>query len=439
MNAQTLYRTLWRWHFYAGLFVIPFIIILSLSGAVYLFKPQIERWEEQDFRNLPTTNSVTPSAQVAVSLGAHPQATFESYRLSLNPSDAALVSLKNKNRGKLDVFVSPQGKIVGTLDPHKRIAKITSEIHGELLADKPGSWAVELAASWAIVMILTGLYLWWPTGGALAGVIYPRLNAGKRLFWRDIHSVTGFWVSGLVLILLVTGMPWASVWGDAFKMVRENAGWVKSEQEWKTGAAKSEDAHAEHHAIVDASKNIALLDIIATNARAENLAFPVLIRPPGIKARFAKQASPDWVVKSEAQNRTLGMTHNYDAMTGTEISRTGFANKHIIDRVIGYGISWHEGQLFGWINQAIGVMTAVALITMSVSGFILWRRRKPIGTIGAPPLPDAAMTPKIITGIILLLACLLPLLAASLILLWVFERFILPHMPRTSRWLMVGA
>jgi len=28
MNAatQSLYRTLWRWHFYAGLFVIPFVL-----------------------------------------------------------------------------------------------------------------------------------------------------------------------------------------------------------------------------------------------------------------------------------------------------------------------------------------------------------------------------------------------------------------------------
>lgn len=30
-----LFRTVWRWHFYAGLLVIPTIVILSLSGIVY--------------------------------------------------------------------------------------------------------------------------------------------------------------------------------------------------------------------------------------------------------------------------------------------------------------------------------------------------------------------------------------------------------------------
>ena len=38
-----------------------------------------------------------------------------------------------------------------------------SSLHGELLIGKYGSWIVELAASWAVVMIVTGLFLWWPS------------------------------------------------------------------------------------------------------------------------------------------------------------------------------------------------------------------------------------------------------------------------------------
>src|SRR5581483_6690509 len=36
------YRTLWRWHFYAGLFVMPFLVILAITGTLYCFQPQIE-------------------------------------------------------------------------------------------------------------------------------------------------------------------------------------------------------------------------------------------------------------------------------------------------------------------------------------------------------------------------------------------------------------
>lgn len=41
-KQRPMYAAVWRWHFYAGIIFSPFLIILALSGAVYLFKPQIE-------------------------------------------------------------------------------------------------------------------------------------------------------------------------------------------------------------------------------------------------------------------------------------------------------------------------------------------------------------------------------------------------------------
>ncbi|WP_369056772.1 PepSY domain-containing protein, partial [Burkholderia gladioli] len=41
-SPQAGYRTLWRWHFYAGLFVMPFLVILAVTGTIYCFQPQIE-------------------------------------------------------------------------------------------------------------------------------------------------------------------------------------------------------------------------------------------------------------------------------------------------------------------------------------------------------------------------------------------------------------
>ncbi|GAB4424056.1 MAG: hypothetical protein OHK0015_02390 [Chloroflexi bacterium OHK40] len=40
--ASRLYRLIWRWHFYAGLFVVPFRLILAVTSIIYLFKPQID-------------------------------------------------------------------------------------------------------------------------------------------------------------------------------------------------------------------------------------------------------------------------------------------------------------------------------------------------------------------------------------------------------------
>jgi uncharacterized iron-regulated membrane protein len=95
-------------------------------------------------------------------------------------------------------------------------------LHGELLMGDRGSNLVELAACWTIVLLITGLFLWWPRNmKGLGGVLYPRLFGGSRMFWRDIHSVVGMWISFCAIFLLLTGLPWAKFWGDYFKQVRQ--------------------------------------------------------------------------------------------------------------------------------------------------------------------------------------------------------------------------
>ena len=134
--------------------------------------------------------------------------------------------------------------------------KVLFRLHGELLMGNRGSAVVELAASWAIIMIVTGLYLWWPRKAkTLAGIVYPRLAAGSRIFWCDIHAVTGFWISGLALFLLLSGLPWAKFWGDYFKNVRRLTGTAVVRQDWSNGqsanvnsqSAGASGEHSEHH------------------------------------------------------------------------------------------------------------------------------------------------------------------------------------------------
>ena len=66
-------RTLWRWHFLAGLFCLPFVAFLSLTGAVYLFKPQIDAWIDWQYDNLPTALSPYLTRDVQAALSAVPQ------------------------------------------------------------------------------------------------------------------------------------------------------------------------------------------------------------------------------------------------------------------------------------------------------------------------------------------------------------------------------
>jgi uncharacterized iron-regulated membrane protein len=439
MADSRLYRTIWRWHFYAGLFVVPMVLVLALTGSIYLFKPQLDRWEERDFRGLAAAGAVSPNTQAEAALAAVPGASLYAYRLPEHPGDAAMIHLGlPEGGGMLDVFVSPQGRVLGSLRPDGRLSETIKRLHGSLMIGELGDWLVELAASWAIVMIATGRYLWWPRGRGLAGVVWPRLRAGRRVLWRDLHAVTGFWVSGLALVLLLTGLPWAGVWGSAFAAARAELGLVSGPQNWKTGA---QAVHAEHdhaaimHAGPAQEQDLARLTLYVREAEARHLAFPVLVLPPGAPQTFGPPTGQVWTVKSEAQNRPLMETLSFDALTNQELSHERFADKHPIDRIVNYGIAWHEGQLFGLVNQLIGVLTAVMLATLGVSGFVMWRRRKPAGLLGAPPEPPESARLRTVAAIALGLALLLPLMALSLAAILVLERWVLARIPALAGWL----
>lgn len=427
-----LYRMLWRWHFYAGLVCIPFVIWLAVTGSIYLFRPQIDAWVDRDVAVLERTGA--PASQEAIAAAATaavPGSTLAGIMLPEQPDQAARVLVSDHGL-RTRVYVHPDTlAIIKTVEADSTWDRIIFKLHGELLIGPAGSVIVELAASWAIVMVVTGLYLWWPRNAqGLGGVLYPRLGQGAKRFWRDLHAVVGVWVSAFALFLLVTGLPWATAWGAGFKAVRAWTGTAPITQDWFTSSA---DEHAEHMrqdagVMTHMDHMGASLDTIVAKAQALHLAPPVILTPP-------TKSSPYWWAKSDAQNRPKREDVALSPMTGDIAVRNTFAGKHIIDQIVAYGIAAHEGQLFAPINQVLGVLTALGLVTLCVSAFIMWRRRAPDGALGAPPpIPDARVGIGL-AAIIIVAAVLLPILGASLLALGLLEFALLRRWPAARRWL----
>lgn len=159
-----------------------------------------------------------------------------------------------------------------------------------------------------------------------------------------------------------------------------------------------------------------------------NLASPALISPPSA-------ASPSWTARSEAQNRPLRENVVLDGATGQVLSRTTFAQWPLIDRLVGYGVAIHEGQMFGWINQALGLVTAIGLALVSVSGFLMWWQRRPAGRLGAPTTSRRLFSVPLLMFVLVVLGLLLPLLGASLIAILIIDRWLLPYFPRLEAFL----
>ncbi len=434
-SAPRWYNAVWRWHFYAGMLCMPFVLWLATTGTIFLWKPQIEAWLDRPYDTLSVTGPrASAQAQVAAALNAVSGASLHKYELPEAEGHATRV-IVGKGGVDVRVYVNPYDlTVLKTIREDARPMRVIQELHGQFRMGNPGSYVVEIAACWTVTMLLTGVYLWWPRGRrGLAGVLYPRLRQGKRVFWRDIHAVAGIWVAVFALFLISTGLPWAKFWGSYFKDVRQVTGTVDGPQDWAVGSPSSKAMlgdHAEHMgmAMNHAPAPGADLDRVVGTIYRLGIAPPVLLAPP------AKPGDP-WTVASDAQNRPLRTNLTIDGKTGALTSRRDFSQRHWLDRVVGYGISAHEGALFGLANQILGTLTALLLLTLTVSGAVMWWRRRPQGLLGAPVPRKRPRAGFALLGAIGLLALWMPLFGATLLAVLLVERLLLRRLPGTRRWL----
>ncbi|MDE1161835.1 MAG: PepSY domain-containing protein [Acidobacteriaceae bacterium] len=452
-QGRRLYRMIWRWHFYAGVFCIPLVIWLACTGSIYLFKPQIEHWLDRPYDHLHLHATRSTPEQIAIAaVQAVPNSSLHYYELPPS-ADAAVRVIVGVGKQEFRVYVNPESRaILKVINEDKRPMRIVFYLHGELMAGKWGSYLVELAASWAIVLILTGLYLWWPRQTEkLAGVLWIRLGKGQRIFWRDLHAVTGVWVSAFALFLILTGLPWATGWGTYFKKVRDLTGTAVARQDWTTSRASELAAraamnnsslntmdgmpgmdHSGHmgHSMhrMTAPDAYAPFNRLIPVAASLHLTAPVQIMP-------AMAPGGAWTIKSDAQQRTLRDIVHADPATGAIVSRQNFNQRLLLDRIVGVGVAAHEGQLFGLANQLLGLATAMGLVLLCASAAVLWWRRRSVGVLGAPmPMARPRWSFALVTAV-LALAAYLPAMMISLVLVIVTEWAIFSRVPSLRHWL----
>ena len=407
------YRGLWRWHFHAGLLCIPFVLILAITGSIFLFKPQIDALADRDVDTLTLSGPRASGEQhIAAALASTPGSKLFVYEVPREADDAVRVHIYAPDDSGSIVYVHPHSLAVLKSVPHtSRLTEIVRKIHSELLVGRTGSLLIELAASWAIIMLGTGLFLWWPrdTRG-LAGVIYPRFAQGKRVFWRDLHAVTGIWVSLLAMFLLITALPWTTVAGEGIGKIR---GWVApAPRDWSTSGA---DEHAAHRAPPGAAAVTTSLSVDQVIARIAPLRLesPVRLYLPNEANRTGGCARKPRIVPRCANWRWI-------RSPATLLHEDRFADKSALDKAIHVGIAAHEGQLFGWPNQVLGLCTALGLITICVSAIVMWWRRRPEGSLGVPAdrVPDFQIGSALKAGIVVL-GIALPMLGISIVVLWI--------------------
>lgn len=430
---------MWRWHFYAGLFFAPLIFLLTISGAIYLFKPQIENVMYENFYKVEIVGERIPaSEQIKTVIHRYPDATIRKFRPGEDPTRSAEVHILQDNE-TTTIFVNPyNGEIIGELPNKNRIFDRVEEFHGELMLGTFGDRLVELAACWTLVLIVTGLYLWLPKKSwNLFGLLIPRFNSGKKVLIRDLHVVPGFWISVGLAFLLITGLLWSGFWGTKVQNLATNSGFGYPPSIWvgsaPTTTIKTKDiadvSWAAQNLPVPSSQiqgyiPVSINDVIKT---AEDLMIHptyAVIFPRTKEGVYTLSAFPP-KAKDEA-------TIHIDQYTGAVLADYRYQHYEPIGKLMAWGITVHKGLEYGLMNQLLLLLLCIGVIGVTISGVILWWKRKPTEHIGAPKTPDGKtaigfMILMIIMGIIF------PLVGLSLVFIILLDWLIIRRVQKLKK------
>lgn len=445
MNAAAhrrgLYRSVWRWHFYAGLLVMPLLLTLALTGAVYLFHDEIEDTVHASLRFAPQRSADLPLSRLIAAARAVYPGEVTRIDVPADPRRTAQVFVTPQRGEPLRVFVDPgSARVHGAFVYTHTLVGFADTVHGSLMLGRVGDALVELAACWALLLIATGAYLWWPRGRGWRAALWPDWRARGRGFWRSLHASVGAWTAALIVFLILTGLPWAGVWGDLLRAglqplglgypaehrhhaaAAPRVGQAVSDAPWTLRDAPLPASHAHHHHGDSAGARDVGIDAVVRTLAARGLRADYrLSLPRGSDGVYTAVVYPD---RPQGQR-----TVHVDRYTGAVAGDTGFADYGLGAKAVELGVQLHMGRYFGRANQIAMLLPCIGIVVLSLSGAWMWWRRRPRGRLGAPPAPAPARL-RTVAAIALGCGLLFPLLGASLLLVYALDRLLIARVPR---------
>ncbi|OCB52620.1 peptidase [Mycobacterium vulneris] len=433
-----------RLHFYAGIFVGPFLLIAAVTGGLYAIAPSVEQVLYRDQLESHSSGDLLPVAdQVRAAQAIRPDLAVTAVRPATGAGETTRVLFDDPGLGESErraVFVDPV-----TAASHGELTVYGSsgalplrtwidQLHRSLHLGEPGRLYSELAASWLWLIALAGAFLWWARSRRTPrpGDLKPRLltldrsvpGRPRTLNW---HGVVGIWIAVGLLFLSATGLTWSRFAGDNVTELRAALSWATPAVSTALGGTaggemSGHDGHQGHHSAATATHQngaplVGDIDRVLNVAREAGVGGKVEVSIPSDSrtAFTVAQTRQPWVMSNNAVA--------VDAASATVTDTSWFADWPLAAKLSAWGIQLHMGLLFGIANQLVLVGLALALVTVIVRGYLLWWRRRPTAggrLVGPAPrrgvltgIPPVAAVAVVVAAAVL--GWFIPLLGASLL------------------------
>lgn len=411
---DSFFRRVWRWHFWAGLIACPVLLVVSLTGALYTFREEIEDRQQADVQFVEPVGERKPlSAQLAAVKAAHPDWKPTRVTLPADPRRSTVVQVERPGaeKGTLPaVFVNPYtAEVIADGDARSPFFAGVLKLHRSLFAGTFGRVAVELTTSWTMVLLVSGLFLWVPgRSGRVWGVLLPRLRGKRYVALRDLHALGGAVLAPVIGLIAFTGLFFTVVWLWSFNGVSNGAGNFPRDL---TAAPASQAPTAKARPVS--------VDVAVAAARErfpyQSLSLTLPKKPADAYAFTARAGS------GPSADGSVGV----DQFSGEVLSEKRAEHLPPVEQARLYVLPIHMGTVGGVATKVLALVACLVLAGLGVSGVWMWLARRPAGRTGFPRASEARVpTPAVV--LILVLAVALPAVGLSLVIVlageWLYGR-----------------
>jgi uncharacterized iron-regulated membrane protein len=380
---MTVKQAVGKVHLWLGLASGLVVFIVSLTGAIFVFQDEIrdltEPWRKVEAQ---ATAPLLPSRLQDAALAKHPDVkkatTWVTY---FGAERAATVFFTDSDQMPIMVSLNPYtGQVLQEQNLRYHFFSIVQAIHMTLLLPEAvAKWVVGGSVIIFVVMLITGLVLWWP----------KRKQERKQRFtikwgarWRrvnyDLHNVLGFYVASIAVVLALTGLFMIfPVLLDSVVLVA-NAG---REYPQEKSVAKVDTLQAVT-AVAQPLPDI----IYRTVQRRSPNAEMILIGPSGT----GKDPAYCW-----AYQKTLHYYHRDDyafhPVSGQVLQARFHAGKSNGGKLSDMNYDLHTGQLLGLGGKIVAFLASLISASLPVTGTVLWWGRRQKSKKGAKSLKTVAV------------------------------------------------
>jgi uncharacterized iron-regulated membrane protein len=356
-----------RWlGFMSGLVVF----IVSITGCLFCFQDEIQdamhsyRHVEAQERPYLQPSELYKLAEKQVPGGKAGMVTY------VGKDRPAMIRVTDSKKALHTLYLDPYtGKFLYDEDLRTNFFIIVEFIHLYLLLPvKIGKMVVGISVIIFVVLMVTGLVLWWP----------KRKTDRKRSFtikwngrWRrinyDLHNVLGFYATAIAIVLAITGLSFSFEW--------VNNGLYKAANLGTTYAAEKKEYRSDS---LNKGKNFELVPIDAGYAymRRQSSGAQMYLLYEG--------AGSEGVLYGTAYAKTLHFSgsdlYSFDKYTGKVLSYLPNSKKSAGMQLNNMNYDIHVGQIAGLPGKIIAFLVSLISASLPVTGFIIWlgkRKKKP--------------------------------------------------------------